>query len=329
MARVLVTGASGFIGAHVVAALRARGHAVVASGRNAAKLPRPAPGVDVRIADLACDPMAPLLAGCDTVVHAAALSAPWGASADFQRANVLATQRVARASLDAGVRRFVHLGSPSIYFRFEDQYEVREEFAAPARWITPYAQSKWASEQVVRAIAAEGLPAIVLRPRAVFGPGDNAILPRLLAVAARGWFPLIHGGRAVVDVTCVDNVAALVADAIDADVPGDGRAYNITNGDPIEVRTLVSLLFDALDMRVRRVAIPRGLAVPLAAVSERIARLRPGCPEPRLTRYGVGVLGYSQTLDIARARRELAYSPGTSIAEGIASFAHWWRRQHA
>jgi nucleoside-diphosphate-sugar epimerase len=219
------------------------------------------------------------------------------------------------------VRRFVHIGSPSIYFRFADQYDIGEAFVPPTRWVTDYARSKWESELRVRDAAAHGMPSIVLRPRAVFGEGDRAILPRLLDVAARGWFPLVHGGRALIDITHVDNVAAAIADCIDADVACDGGAYNLTNGEPIRVRDLLTRLFDALDLRVRTIPVSRGIAVAMAGISERIANWRKDRPEPGLTRYGVGVIGYSQTLDIGRARRELGYSPQVSIVEGIAGFA--------
>ncbi|WXF83133.1 NAD-dependent epimerase/dehydratase family protein [Xanthomonas translucens pv. undulosa] len=173
----------------------------------------------------------------------------------------------------------------------------------------------------MRAAAAAGLPALVLRPRAVFGPGDNAIVPRLLAVAQRGWFPLVHGGRAMIDVCCVENAVAAALAALRAEHLGDGRAYNISNGTPIAVRDLLTALFAALQLRVRLLPVPRRLALALATVGEQIALRRRGQPEPRLSRYGIGVLGYSQTLDIGRARRELGYAPVLSTEAGIAALA--------
>jgi nucleoside-diphosphate-sugar epimerase len=334
---VLVTGAAGFLGSHVAEGLAARGHDVVAHARRLEQMDACWSGAGreafapVRqvAADLVHDDLDALVEGCDAVVHCAAKSSPWGPAAEFDAANVVATERILDASRRAGVRRFVHIGSPSIYFRFEDQLDVAEGFTPPQHWITDYARSKWESEVRVQAAAAAGLHALVLRPRAVFGPRDNAILPRLLKVAERGWFPLVHGGRALIDVTCVENVVQAVGDALEADVAGDGRAYNLSNGEPLHVASLLSMLFAALELDVRRVPVPRKLAVGLAGVAEFVANRRPGRPEPRLTRYGVGVIGYSQTLDLARARRELAYAPAVSTAEGLARFAAWWRTANA
>jgi nucleoside-diphosphate-sugar epimerase len=80
---------------------------------------------------------------------------------------------------------------------------------------------------------------------------------------------------------------------------------------------------------VRAVRLPRRTAVILGALAEGVAHLRPGQPEPRLSRYGVGVLGYAQTLDISRARDVLGYQPRVSIDEGIRRFSQWWSTHDA
>jgi len=310
MRRVLVTGASGFIGHHVAVALHHRGIAVRATGRDPAALARLPDGIERMPGDLRSTDAAALLRGCDAVVHSAARSSPWGTAHDFQADNVDATSRLLQAALAAGVGRFVHFSSPTIYFSFSDQLQRREDFTAPARWITHYARSKWEGELRVRDAAAQGLPALVLRPRAVLGDGDRAVLPRAMAMARRGVFPLIGGGQAWVDITAVDNVVDATLAALQADAAlADGRAYNITNGEPIQVATLFEQVFAHAGLQPRRLHVPRQAARALGAISEGIARRRPGCPEPGLTRYAAGVLGWSQTLDIGRARHELGYAP--------------------
>lgn len=326
MARVLVTGASGFIGAHVARHLHAVGHEVIAAGRDPARLAvLSAAGLHTRAGDLSRDALLPLIDGAEVVVHCAALSTPWGKRERFLTANVIATERLLDASRQSGVRRFVHFSSPSIYFRLDDQFNTSEAFEPPCQWINAYAESKWLGEQSVRKAASAGLSSVILRPRAVFGEGDRAIFPRLLALAERGWFPQIGDGHALMDVTYVANVVAAADACMRPGVPGDGRAFNITNGEPMPVSELLGRLFGALDLKVRMVPLPRRLAVALGALAEKVANILPGQPEPRLSRYGVGVLGFSQTLDISAARQQLDYVPAVSVADGIDRFARWWK----
>lgn len=321
--RVLVTGSSGFIGSNVARHLIGQGHDVIATGRDRARL-RPLESVGCRIvpAELSTDDLSVLVDGCDAVIHCAARAAPWGARSAFWNDNVVATERLVDATRRSGsVQRFVFVSSPSIYFRPQDQLQLTEEFKPPARWLTAYAETKWVSE--CRVIAAPEINPVVLRPRAVFGPGDAVIVPRLMAVANSGFFPLPGGGAAWTDVTYIDNVVDAIVQAL---VGGDeivGKSFNITNGESIRIGDLLQRLFTALNVKPRFVSIPRGLAFGLAGMSERIAQALRVKAEPRLTRYGIGLLGYSQTLSIEAARRSLGYSPRISIDEGIARYASW------
>lgn len=325
--QILITGASGFIGSHIAQALVRGGHRVVATGRNIQSLkPLADLGCETVRADLASDPLAMLVTGCEAVVHCAAMAAPWGDRALFCRHNVLATERLLAAAQSAGsVSRLVHLSSPSIYFSWRDELGRGEAFEPPRRWPTPYAETKWISECRVR--EASTLGPVILRPRAVFGPGDRAIMPRLMAVARRGCFPLPDGGRAWTDVTAIANVVSAVEAALQAHRSLEGRAFNITNGTPLQVHDLLTQIFSALRMRVRFVNIPRVIGIAAAALIEAYHRRRPGGAEPAVTRYGMGLLGYSQTLSITAARDLLGYQPRVSIHEGLASYAQWWAAQ--
>jgi len=328
MRAVLITGASGFIGAHVAKTFAERGVRVVATGRNLSMLERHAIYAECRRCDLASDDIEPLLDRIDTIVHCAALSSPWGSRAAFRTHNVVATQRLVAAALERGIERFVHLSSPSIYFRFDHQFNVGEA-QCPVRFVNDYAKTKREAEHVVADGQRRGLHTIVLRPRAVYGEGDAAIMPRVLKVARRGVFPLFGAGRAHIDTTYVGNVVEAIWRAAHASPELSGRSYNITDGAPLSVRDLLEQVFAALEWRVRFVNVPTSVALTFAGLAELIAHCLPSQPEPRLTRYGVGVLAYSQTLSIAAARDELGYRPAWTTAQGIERYAHWYARHDA
>ena len=327
--RILVTGASGFIGHHVVRTLLGRGFDVTATGRSQAALaPLAQAGARTVTADLASDPLDDMVRGHTAVVNCAALAAPWGRRDSFVRNNVRTAERLLDVSVAAGIKRFVHLSSPSIYASFKDQLGVTEAFTPPSKWSSPYGETKWLSEQIVLDRRFASLEPVVLRPRAVFGEGDRVILPRILAVARKGIFPLMNGGAARVDVTYVANVVTAVELALATSRENAGRAYNITNGEPISVRELLDRLFSALGVRVKYIPLPESFAYGLANLSEAVARWRPNGGEPRLTRYGISLLAHSLTLDISAARERLGYRPQVSLQEGFERCGAWWR-QHA
>lgn len=311
----LVTGATGGLGRVAVATLHEQGHRVRGTGRDGAALA--ALGVPGVAADLAVDALEPLVAGVETVFHLAALSAPWGAAQDFERANLLATQRLLAAAQHAGCRRFIFTGTPSIYACAADRLNLREDSPLPRRPANAYARTKLAAERAVLAADRPGFRTVVLRPRAILSPHDRVLLPRLLRAAERGRLPLPRGGRALVEPTDARDVtAALLAAALQAETVG-GKAFNISGGQPVAVRDLVAGVFARLQRPVRLLSVPAPLVLAAGGLLEALARLHPRQPEPILTRYTAMTLGWSQSFDLSAARAELGWAPRYSLTQSL------------
>jgi nucleoside-diphosphate-sugar epimerase len=326
--RILVTGATGFLGGAVATRLHAAGDAVTATGRNAAAGEAlRARGVRFEPADLADEAAVERLCADHThVVHCAALSSPWGPYEAFRRANVLATRHVAEAARKSGAR-LVHISTPSIYVERRDLYDVREDAPLPAP-INHYAATKRLAEDEVDRAHAAGLPVVTLRPQAILGPGDGTLMPRILRLAARGSVPVIGDGSVELAVTGVDNVVDAVEAALVAPPSTWGRKYNVTDGETVRLVDVLRQALDRLGVPCRFRHVHRGLAWTLAGAIEAAWRVSRARREPPLTRYSVCVLGYSRTLDITAARRDLGYRPRVSLDETLARFADWWRATH-
>jgi 2-alkyl-3-oxoalkanoate reductase len=307
---VLVTGATGGLGRVLAATLHAQGRAVIATGRNpAVGAELAAQGIRFIPADLAHDPLAPLVEGVESIFHLAALSAPWGAYKDFVAANVSATTRLIAAAKAAGCRRLVFASTPSVYTAAVDQIGLTEASPLPRRFANAYALTKHAAECAVLDASDAQMATVALRPRAIIGPYDTVLLPRLLRAAEKGVLPLPAGGRALIEPTDARDVedAFLAAEAA---LPGiAGRVFNISGGVPLPVETLARHVFARLGRKVQIVGVPRRLALAGAGALERGARLMPGQPEPVLTRYSAMVLGWSQTFDLSAARSLLRWEP--------------------
>lgn len=317
--KVLVTGASGFLGGHVVRELRTHGLEVFAAGRNVDRLSVVADAahcVPGTLADLSR-----LDLRVDAVIHCAALSSPWGAWRDFHEANVEGTGHVVDFAVRTGARRIVYVSSPSIYACAADRLGIREDEVDEGNRLNGYIRSKIQAEALLRRTRAEGGPdVVIIRPRGLIGTGDPSLVPRLLQVHDRIGVPMFDGGRNLVDITAVENVASALRLAVTEGDP-DGGVYNITNGEPTSFRELLVRLLELTGRTPRLRAMRRRPAWALATVLERVCSLLPGRPEPPLTRYTLSTIAYSQTLDISRARAELGYRPHVRLEDALRSAA--------
>ncbi|MEW6404018.1 MAG: NAD-dependent epimerase/dehydratase family protein [Chloroflexota bacterium] len=319
--KALISGGTGFLGGKLARRLQSMGWDVTALGRKPAALGElQSQGIKAMRADL--ENQAEIIDACrgqEIVFHCGALSSPWGRAKDFYAANVLGSENVIRGCMDANVQRLVHVSTPSIYFRFTPRLNVREDAELP-KPVNAYARTKRIAESKIDQAHADGLPVITIRPRAIFGPGDTSILPRLLQRLEAGRMRIIGDGSNISDLTYVENVVDALILCAGAPVNTLGRKYNITNGEPVLLWPMIERLCKALKLKYPTRKLPYSVAHNLAWILESIYRFLPGQPEPPLTRYSVFVIAQSATLDISAARRDLNYSPRISVEAGVEEF---------
>lgn len=319
MGRLLVTGATGFLGGALIRHLRAKGSNPIALGRSELQCQHlEAKGFDVVRMDLsnpcAKDQIAPL-GPVDAIVHCAALSAPWGPRSAFVAANVTGTKHLLDLAEKLGVRRFVNISSPTVYFEMKDKENVREDALLPPP-INAYAATKAEAERLV--LTRPDLGPINLRPRGLYGAGDTTLLPRLLATAQKRPLPVFRNGAASIDLTHVDDLLSAVETALEASPECEGETFNISGGEPLPVRFIVERVCAAKGIPVRWQNRSLAPAVLVARLLETASLLMPGAGEPLATPYTLGLFAFRQSLDISKAERLLDWRPQIDFESGLA-----------
>ena len=325
MKKVLVTGATGFLGKYVVEELVEHGYQVRAFGRNRA-IGQSLVNASVTFIQGDLTNQEDLTKACqemDMVVHAGALSTVWGPWEDFYQTNVLGTKYILETCREAKIERLVYVSSPSIYAAPRDQLDIKESDAPQENRLNNYIRSKLASEKLFKDYP--DVSSVILRPRGLFGIGDTSILPRVLNLSQKIGIPLIGDGRQLMDMTCVENVALAIRLALETPQAA-GEVYNITNGEPRTFRDLIEETLRGLGYPIRYRKIPAPLVCAISSSLEFIYKNLKLKGEPALTRYTYYLLRYSQTLDISKAERDLGYRPKITISEGIEQYVQDYRK---
>ncbi len=318
MTGVFVTGGSGFIGGRLIERLRGDGHEVRALARSSSAAERVrARGAEPVTGELGdVEAMRAGATGCELTFHAAAMLGDWGKREEFERGNVEGTANALRACAEAGVRRFVHVGTEAVLLAGEPLVEVDEN--APLRLDSPalYSSTKARAEQAVLAANRDGFETVVVRPRFVWGAGDTTLLPVLVEMVRAGRFAWIGGGRHRTSTTHVLNTVEGLVLAAERGVPG--QVYFVTDGEPVVFHEFVSELLATQGVDAPSRSVPDRLARAVASAGEALWGVLPLPGQPPLTRFAYWVSSQECTIKIDKAREQLGYAPVQTVAGGLA-----------
>ncbi len=324
---VLVTGGTGFLGRRLVERLLADGRPVAVLARS------PAPDLvhrGVRVIRASLDDAAAVGEACrgvETVFHVAAKVGVWGRYEEFFRTNVLGTRALLEGCRAHGVRRLVHTSTPSVVYNGRDLAGADESLPLTTDCPSPYPLTKAIAEQEVLAANSPTFRTVALRPHLIWGVGDPHLVPRVLARARAGRLRIVGAGRNRVDMVHVENAvdAHLLAEAALAKGSprpearsAAGRAYFITNGEPVVLWDWINGLLQALGRPPVTRRISLGAASALGAVCEFAWAVMALHDDPPMTRFIAAELAKDHWFDLGAARRDLGYKPRVSMAEGTA-----------
>jgi len=305
--RAFVTGGSGFVGRHLIAALKARGDTSLALARSPEAVAAvTAAGAEPFEGDLSdAGRLKEGMAGCDVVFHSAALVKSWARRADYYEANVRGTERVLEAAVSAGVKRLVHVSTEAVLVDGTPLVRADETRPLPERPIGDYPSTKGEAERRVLSVNSASFTTVAVRPRLVWGKGDTSVLPQMVDAVKSGRFKWVGGGRYLTS-TC--HVANCVEGMLLAAEKGrGGQAYFLTDGEPVVFRDFVTAMLASQGVTPGNGSLPFGLAATVATLSD-LAWGVFGLPgRPPISRTELLLIGREVTVSDEKARQELGY----------------------
>lgn len=322
--KILLTGATGFLGFRTLEKLVELKEvtSVIATGRTMKVTHQVLhPKVTYVLGDLSDKAFVEsITSDVDYVIHAAALSSPWGKYSEFEDANLRSQINLIHSVQRSKLIKYIYISTPSMYFDSNNRTNIRENEALPRKFVNAYAHTKRMAELE---LIQSGLPYVILRPRALTGRGDTVIMPRIITSFKEGKLKIIGAGKNIVDLTSVANAVDAILLSLKAEGPALNQIYNITNGEPVNLWEKIGFVLQLMDKQLPPKKIPYFIVLTLAQLLEWKSKLT-NWKEPVLTKYGVGVLAKTMTMDISKAKTLLGYHPSVSTDEAIKEFVQWY-----
>ncbi len=270
--------------------------------------------------------------GCDIVFHVAARIGVVGTYSAYYRTNVEGTKNVIVACRHLGIGRLVYTSSPSVVFDGHDLEGANESVPYARHFEAHYPRTKALAEQLVRKANGAGLATVALRPHLIWGPGDNYLVPRILARARAGKLRRIGNRPNRIDATYIDNAAAahvLAGDRLASSPPIGGNVYFIAQGEPLPLWDLVNRILGAGGLPPVTRSVPAPVAYAAGWFGELVHRILGLDGEPPMTRFVARELATAHWFDLSAARRDLGYQPAVSTEKGLVFLKRWLMSENA
>lgn len=327
MSKVLITGANGFIGSHLIEKFQKEGHQVYGLVRPTSDLSL-INGMDVSlrygdVTDFAA--MDKSLNGIDILIHNAGLASDWGSLESFRKINLEGTKIVSRAALNNKISRIVHMSSTAIH-GFNHKHPVSED--DPGNPVFNYSISKLEAENWIFDFGRKhNIEVTAIRPGNVFGPGDHSFIARYIEAMLSGKIAYINKGQSLTCPTYVKNlVNGVYLASFHIDAPGE--AFIITDGLQINWKQFTEAIADEMHIPHPRPSIPMGLSLFLASMSEGIYKFFRSDHAPLLTKYRMYNGGTDYCFSIQKARDILGFEPAINLEIAIEQTVFWYKREY-
>lgn len=327
--KVLITGATGFLGSYIVDKCIAQGDSVRVLARKTSDIEylKKYPSIEYVFGDLTnLSSLKDATRGVDIVYHSAARVTTKGDRNQFYRDNVVATRCLVDESKKQGVKRFVFISSPSIFFDFSHQVHIDESYAYPKKYINYYSETKALAEKYVLSRNDENFTTCSLRPRGIWGARDKTgFVPKIVKGMLNEKFPDMSDGKNIYATLChVENAANACILAAQSNNVG-GKAYFITDDETVNVWDFLRSLGQTFSAPPIKKELSSKLLMTLGGLFDLIWKFPPLAQkiEAPLSRYAVGLLTYTSTYDISAAKRDFGYQARVKQNTGMPKLKAW------
>ncbi|MBF0544974.1 MAG: NAD-dependent epimerase/dehydratase family protein [Candidatus Riflebacteria bacterium] len=316
----LVTGGGGFLGKAIVKKLVEKKVQVRSFSRNSHPDLEKLGVVHVKGEISNSEEVKNAIKGCNIVFHVAAKAGMSGPYEEYYKTNFVGTQNVIEACKQASVKRLVYTSSPSVIFDGKDMEGVNESVPYPEHFEAHYPKTKSLAEKAINSANSPELATVALRPHLIWGPGDNNLIPRILARARAGRLRIIGENKNKVDTIYIDNAATAHLLAAERLFPGSkicGKKYFISQGDPRPLWDIVNAILVAAGEKPLTASVSANTAYYVGWALEMIWKVFCISGEPPMSRWVAGEMATAHWFDISAARNDLNFNPQVSIEEGM------------